>query len=513
MRKPLRPLNERRPRRTHITAEQLASLSHEFRTPLGGVIGIARLLEGTRLSEEQSAYVAALRESGEHLLTLVNDVLDFAKLGAAARVELHPEPVDVEALLRGVAELMSPRAREKGLEIAWTAPAELSEMHADESRLRQILLNFAGNAVKFTRAGGVLIAAEIAGPGRIRLTVEDTGPGVSDGERDRIFEPFAQAELGRAEVGGAGLGLAIARRLAQAMDGEVGVDPRRGGGSVFWFEAPLRPNGSTWAGPDLAGRRIGVVSPNPIVREAARRQVQACGGHAWIAAGLDAALAKAEAGDVLLIDDAAETLKQRFRGGPERPAIVLLAPEDRERMTAYRRAGFSGYLIKPLRRASLVERILIAAGGKAEATAAPDDDRIAVAAAPGARVLLVEDNPINALLARALLAREGCAVEHVASGLEALSAVKIGAYDMILMDMRMPGMSGEEAARALRALGVTAPIVALTANAFEEDRRRCLAAGMNDFLVKPLSPDALRVMLTRWAARGWTHPSAQAKLA
>jgi CheY-like chemotaxis protein len=216
---------------------------------------------------------------------------------------------------------------------------------------------------------------------------------------------------------------------------------------------------------------------------------------------------------VLLVDHALEPLKRRFRPSPDNPAIVLLAPDERDRMAAYRRAGFAGYLIKPLRRASLVERVLIAAGLGEDVAAAPEDERIAFAAAPGARVLLVEDNPINALLAKALLTREGCTVDHAGGGEEALAAAQIGSYDLILMDMRMPGMSGEETARALRRQGVTAPIVALTANAFEEDRRRCLAAGMNDFLVKPMSPDALRVMLTRWASRGWTRPAAHAKLA
>ncbi|MFC3071215.1 response regulator [Phenylobacterium soli] len=512
MRRPPRPLSERRPRRDTISAEQLASLSHEFRTPLNGVIGMARLLEGTRLTAEQRAYAAALRESGEHLLTLVNDVLDFAKLGAG-RVELHTESTDVETLLRGVAELLSPRAREKGLEVAWTAPAALTEIWADEARLRQILLNFAGNAIKFTPAGGVLIAADFAAPGRVRFTVEDTGPGVTAAERERIFEAFAQADVGRADPGGAGLGLAIARRLAQAMDGEVGVEDRRGGGASFWFEASLRAQPEANLARTLAGRRVAVASPNPILREAARRQVTGCHGKALVTADLDDLMDRARAGDVLLIDHALEPLKRRLRPGADRPAIVLLAPEERDRMSAYRRAGFAGYLIKPLRRASLVERVRIAAGEGHETTAGPEDDRIAAAAAPGARVLLVEDNPINALLAKALLAREGCSVDHAASGEDAVAAAKVGAYDLILMDMRMPGMSGEEAARALRAMSVTAPIVALTANAFEDDRRRCLAAGMNDFLVKPLSPDALRAMLTRWVGRGWTQPAAHAKLA
>lgn len=511
MRTPRRPLSERRPRRAQISAEQLASMSHEFRTPLNGVIGMARLLEGTRLTAEQRAYTAALRESGEHLLTLVNDVLDFAKLGAG-RVELHPDPTDIETLLRGVAELLSPRAREKGLEIAWTAPPELAEIHADEGRLRQILLNFAGNAVKFTKDGGVLIAAEPVRDGRVRFSVEDTGPGVSAAERERIFEAFAQADVGRADPGGAGLGLAIARRLAQAMDGEVGVEARRGGGALFWFEAAFRVRPADEATRELDGRRILIASPNPILQDAACRQVTACGGQAIAGADLDEVLSKSAPGDVLLIDHTLEPIRRR-RPPPGRAAIVLLAPEERDRMGAYRRAGYAGYLIKPLRRASLVERVLIAAGEGRGAAAGPDDERIAAAAAPGARVLLVEDNPINALLARALLTREGCSVDHAISGEEALAAAKVGTYDLILMDMRMPGLSGEETARALRALGVAAPIVALTANAFEDDRRRCLAAGMNDFLVKPLSPDALRVMLTRWAGRGWTPATAQAKLA
>ena len=234
MRRPFRPLSDRRPTRAQISAEQLASLSHEFRTPLNGVLGMARLLEGTKLTAEQKAYVAALRDSGQHLLSLVNDVLDYAKLGAG-RVELHPAPMDLEGLLRGVAELLSPRAREKGVEIAWAAPAAPASVHADEGRLRQILLNFAGNAVKFTETGGVLIAATVPEPGRLRLRVEDTGPGVSKSDRERIFEEFAQADAAHADLGGAGLGLAIARRLARSMQGELQLRNRRSGG----FEARL----------------------------------------------------------------------------------------------------------------------------------------------------------------------------------------------------------------------------------------------------------------------------------
>jgi CheY-like chemotaxis protein len=511
MRRPPRPLAERKPRRAHISAEQLASLSHEFRTPLNGVLGMSRLLEGTRLTAEQRAYAAAIRESGEHLLTLVNDVLDFAKLGAG-KVQLHTDEVEVGGLLRGVSELLSPRAREKKIEIAWAAPGEIGAIHADEGRLRQILLNFAGNAVKFTDAGGVLLGVTQPERGRLRFTVDDTGPGVSPAQRERIFEAFAQADPAHAHMGGAGLGLAIARRLALAMDGEVGVEARPEGGARFWMEAAFRGVAGSAAGATLSDRKVGVVSPSAIVRSAASQQIEACGGEPIAAGDLDALMAMTEFGDVILVDHALATGSRLLRRPPERRAIILLAPEDRALIGRYRRSGFAGYLIKPLRRASLSERVLIAAGAEQAPATGAEDERIAAAAAPGKRVLLVEDNPINALLARALLTREGCAIDHANCGDEAIAAVKVRDYDLILMDMRMPGLSGVETARELRGMGVTTPIVALTANAFEDDRHACLASGMNDFLVKPMSPDALRAMLTRWTGPGWTETARRSKV-
>lgn len=491
---------------TRVSAEQLASLSHEFRTPLNGVLGMARLLEGTRLTQEQRAYVTALRESGEHLLGLVNDVLDFARLGAD-KIELHPAPIQVETLLRSVCELLAPRAQEKGLEVAWAVPAGMGEIVADEGRVRQILLNFAGNAVKFTSKGGVLVTVS-ENHGRLRFCVEDSGPGVSEAARDTIFEAFEQADPTRdIQLGGAGLGLAIARKLALAMDGEVGVETSSFGGAAFWFEAPLVRHPQRPDRP-LARRTIAVACANPIVAEAARRQIEAAGGRVVVAADLPSALAATKPSDVVLVDRALapETAP------PKRALLVLLTPEERGEIEALRAAGFAGYLIKPLRRASLAERVL------AVRTAAPaesaEDDRIAPAAAPGARILLVEDNPINALLARTLLTREGCRVDQAGGGEEAIAALTVGEYDLILMDMRMPGMSGLEAAERVRGLGVRTPMVALTANAFEEDRHACLAAGMDDFLVKPLTPDALRAALGRWTSgAGWTDRAERAKFA
>jgi CheY-like chemotaxis protein len=510
MRRPSRPLSQRRPTRAHISVDQLAAFSHEFRTPLNGVLGMARLLESTELTAEQRAYAAALRESGQHLLGLVNDVLDFARLGSG-RVELQLGPVDVEDLLRSVCELMAPRADEKGLEIGWAAPAGLGRIHADDGRLRQVLLNFAGNAIKFTETGGVLVTVSEAGPGRLRFTVEDTGPGVPAAAREQIFEAFAQAEAAHAQLG-SGLGLAIARRLAMAMDGEVGVETGRQGGALFWFEAPFAAAHAPPGALSLRGRTVGVASGNAIVVEAARRQIEACGGRAACATDLAGVLAATEPGDVILLDQGAAEAADVPPPPRDRPAIIMLAPSQRDGLDHHRGAGYAGYLIKPLRRASLSERVLIASGAQGADAESIEDERIAPALAPGARVLLVEDNPVNALLARALLSREGCEVDHARAGEEALAAIKVGDYDIIFMDMRMPGLSGEETARRLRDEGVRSPIVALTANAFEEDRAACLAAGMDDMITKPLSPDALRGALTRWVGRVWTRPTARAKV-
>jgi len=494
-----------------ITPEQLATLSHEFRTPLNGVLGMARLLDGTRLTAEQKSYVAALRESGDHLLALVNDVLDLARLGAG-KIELHPSPTDIAALLRQVTELMSPRAHEKGVEIAWACAADLPLLMADEGRLRQVLLNFAGNAVKFTETGGVLLTAESAGQGQLRLTVRDTGPGVPPAARKRIFEPFVHADPSHGAVlGGAGLGLAIVTRLSNAMGGSVGVDETPGGGATFWMEAAFPVVGRTATDRPLAGQVVGVASPNPVVLEAASRQIAGLGGQVITAATVADLTLIAPADAVLLIDNLLAPGRRALKAPEGRACVILLRPDERARIPRSRAASFSGYLIKPLRADSLAARVLAAKGVAPKADHPPEDDRIAAATATGARVLLVEDNPINALLARTLLKREGAEVDRAASGQEALAAVSAATYDLILMDLRMPDLSGVEASRELRARGVATPIVALTADAFEDDRRAALGAGMDDFLVKPLTENALRAVLARWV--GWTGGTEAGRLA
>ncbi len=488
----------------------LATLSHEIRTPLNGVLGMAGLLERSRLDGAQKEYLKALRASGEHLLGLVNDVLDYAKLDSG-RIELELAPTDPERLLQGVCELLSPRAHQGGIEIAWAAEAGLPPVMADDGRLRQILFNLAGNAVKMTRTGGVLLTAErrpapqsaLAGELRLRFTVKDTGPGLAPEAQARVFEEFVQTKDG-AEAGGAGLGLAIVKRLVAAIGGVVGLDSRPGDGASFWFEAAFQPAGPATPGVELAGRYVAVVSASPIVRVSAVRQIEASGGKALAFATITEAAAQAPRGAVLLIDPADVSARRTGPAPKDRDCLVMLTPEARGRIARYRSAGYAGYLIKPLRRSSIAARVLALSDGDRDQAPVvmpvEVDERAAPVGACGARVLLAEDNPVNALLARALLGREGCIVDRVANGAEALAALGAAPYDLVLMDMRMPGMDGLTATRELRARGIRTPVVALTANAFEEDRRACLEAGMDDFLTKPIEPAALRSALARWTS-------------
>ena len=474
-----------------------------MRTPLNGVIGMLSLLSRTRLDGAQRAYTEAAQKSAEHLLGLVNDLLDYARLEAGA-LEFDPAPVDLEALTRSVAELLSPRAHDRDLEIMWSVAENAPDIMADESRLRQVLFNLAGNAVKFTEEGSIHISVERAGgtenKPRIAFIIDDTGPGVPVEARDRIFEEFGHVDHSdAARHDGAGLGLAVVSKLAQAMEGTVTVGDRPNGrGARFRFEAQFDRAELPPRSQPLNGHCVRIMTHDAMLETSIKTQVKASGGSVG------------DEGDVVLVDHALSDNGACIPLPAER-SIILLRPSERDLIANYRRAGYHGYLIKPLRRESLAQRVLVATP---HANVTPvtirhlEDDRLAVGSFKGVRVLLVEDNPVGQLLAKTLLRREGCLVQTAADGHEALAAARTNLFDIIFMDMRMPRMDGPTATRRLREMGQSTPVVALTANAYAEDRATCLEAGMNDHLTKPLEIDALRMALARW-----TNGSNRAKLA
>jgi signal transduction histidine kinase/CheY-like chemotaxis protein len=491
----------------------LATMSHEMRTPLNGILGMSGLLLDSELEPAQRTYVDAIHESGSTLLTLINDILDYSKI-AAEKLDIAAEPVNLRSLVQGVAELLSPRAAQKGVEIAsFVSPAIPEAVTGDEMRLRQILLNLAGNAVKFTDRGGVCIEVHrLDAPNdvdcRLRIDVRDTGVGIDERDLKLIFDEFSQAESGRArQAEGTGLGLAIVRRLVEAMGGEVRVESRLGQGSVFSALLTLKiDNAATESLPPLRNGEVAVLvaSRSLTIQRFLKLQLQASGAHNILEAGsaLQAAAALARHPKAVLICDLDIAVEggQRLAGAAG-AAYVMLTPATRGRIDGFKRMGFGGYLMKPIRAATLIAVLNETADLQPQRRRQDRTREPALAHASALKILIAEDNKINALLIRSLIERRGHRAEVAENGHQVIEALSAAPFDLILMDMHMPTLDGVAATRKVRALGgpvCETPIIALTASSEAKDRQRCLDAGMDDFVTKPIDPEELDAALDRW---------------